>query len=433
MKYGTIVDYIEQNNDTMDRIIEKKQWPLKRILLVVFIVLSALFVLYFLIFHSQTSKVSIDKNAVQITKVKNTGFQEYIPMDGVVLPKTTIFLNAVMGGTVKKIYVEDGELLQQNDTIVKLDNATMELSFMEQETRIFEAINNLENTQINLEKNTLLRQQEIINIRYRIDQATKNFSRMKHLFDDSLISVVEFEDAERDYKMNVEQLKISLELKRIDSISTVKRTAQNAATMERLTGNLTLLRESFDNLYLKAPSSGVLSSFDLQPGQTMSQGAHIGQIDVPDDGFKIRAAINERYLSQITTGLEATMEYEKTIYTAVVKKIYSDVVDGEFQMDLFFSNGYPEHIKRGQTLRMRLNFSSADDALIIKRGNFYNETGGKWIYVVDESGEYAIKRDIRIGRQNIREYEIMDGLEEGESVIVSGYKDLNEKDKVILK
>jgi HlyD family secretion protein len=165
----------------------------------------------------------------------------------------------------------------------------------------------------------------------------------------------------------------------------------------------------------------------------MSQGEHIGQIDVPGDGFKIRAAINERYLSQITTGLQATMTYEDIAYTAEVRKIYSDVVNGEFQVDLYFIDESPDHIKRGQTLRMRLNFSSADEALTIRRGNFYQETAGKWIYVVDESGDYAIKREIRIGRQNIREYEILEGLEEGEQVIISGYKNLNEKDKVILK
>ncbi|PLW99057.1 MAG: hypothetical protein C0593_04150 [Marinilabiliales bacterium] len=417
----------------MDRIIEKKQWPIKRVLLFIFLVLAVMVVLYLLIFQSKTSKISIDKNAVQITEVKRTGFQEYIPVDGVVLPRTTIFLNAVMGGTVKKIFVEDGEMLSMGDTIVKLDNASMELSFMEQETRIFEAINNLENTQINLEKNTLLRQQEIINIKYRIDQTTKNFNRMKYLYQDSLISQVEYEDAERDYRMNLEQLKISLELKRVDSLSTFKRTAQNNATMGRLKGNLELLRQSYDNLYIKAPAGGILSSFNLQSGQTMSQGEHIGQIDVPSDGFMVRADIDERYLSRITVGLEATFEYENQQYIMEVRKIYSDVTNRTFQVDLYFRNQAPEYLKRGQTLRMRINFSGADDALIIKRGNFYQETGGQWIYVLDQSGDFAVKRNIRLGRQNIREYEILDGLEMGEKVIISGYQNLFDRDKIIFK
>ena len=427
-----IVDKQVQNSYIMDRIIEKKRWNRKRILLIISLVVPLIVVLYFMLIHSKTSRITIDKNSVQITEVKSTGFQEYIPVDGIVLPRTTIYLNAVMGGTVKHIYVEDGEMLDINDTIVKLDNASMELSFMEQETRIFEAINNLENTQINLEKNTLLRQQEIINIKYRIDQATKNFNRMKHLFQDSLISEVEYEDAERDYMMNVEQLKISLELKRIDSLSTVKRTAQNSATMGRLKGNLELLRQSYDNLFIKAPAGGILSSFNLQPGQTMSQGEHIGQIDVPSDGFMVRADIDERYLSRITIGLEATFSYEDLQYVVEVRKIYSDVNNGTFQVDLHFHDDYPEFLKRGQTIRMRLNFSGADDATIIKRGNFYQETGGQWIYVLDESGEFAVKRNIRLGRQNIREYEVLEGLEEGEKVIISGYKNLYERDKIIL-
>ena len=201
--------------------------------------------------------------------------------------------------------------------------------------------------------------------------------------------------------------------------------------MARLKSNLVLLRENYDNLFIKAPANGVLSSFDLQPGLTMAQGEHIGQIDMPDDGFKVRADIDERYLSRITIGQEATLEYENTVFIAEVRKIFSDVNNGTFQVDLYFTNGFPDFIKRGQTLRMRLNFSSADNALVVKRGNFYQETAGKWIYVVDDSGEFAVKREIRLGRQNIRDYEILDGLSEGEKVIISGYKKFNERDKII--
>ncbi len=417
----------------MDKIIEKKKWTPKKILSLSAGGIFVLFVLYLLFFRDKSSRLYVPQEQLTLTEVKLDKFQEFIPIDGVVFPKTTIYIDAVQGGIVEKVYVEDGALLQKGDTIIKLNNADMELRFMEQETRIYDAINNLQNSLISLERNGFQRQREIIEVSYQIDQTRKDFERKEELYKDRLISDKEYEDAEREFNYSIKQLEISLKLKRLDSISAVKQTRQINNSIGRMDNNLALLRQNLENLYIKAPAEGKLSSFFAEIGETKRAGEHLGQIDM-DDGFKLRANIDERYTSRVFIGQEAEYDFGGKIYHLEISKIYTDVTNGSFQVDLIFvNNEEPTHIKRGQTLQLRLKFSSATDALIIRKGGFFQETGGNWIYVVDPSGEFAVKRSIRLGRQNTRHYEVMEGLNEGETVIVSSYDTFGAKDKLIFK
>lgn len=417
----------------MDKIIEKKKWTPKKILSLSAGGIFVLFVLYLLFFRDKSSRLYVPQEQLTLTEVKLDKFQEFIPIDGVVFPKTTIYIDAVQGGIVEKVYVEDGALLKKGDTIIKLNNADMELRFMEQETRIYDAINNLQNSLISLERNGFQRQREIIEVSYQIDQTRKDFERKEELYKERLISDKEYEDAEREFKYSIKQLEISLKLKRLDSISAVKQTRQINNSIDRMDNNLALLRQNLENLYIKAPAEGKLSSFFAEIGETKRAGEHLGQIDM-DDGFKLRANIDERYTSRVFIGQEAEYDFGGKIYHLEISKIYTDVTNGSFQVDLIFvNNEEPTHIKRGQTLQLRLKFSSATDALIIRKGGFFQETGGNWIYVVDPSGEFAVKRSIRLGRQNTRHYEVMEGLNEGETVIVSSYDTFGAKDKLIFK
>lgn len=417
----------------MDKIIEKKKWTPKKILSLSAGGIFVLFVLYLLFFRDKSSRLYVPQEQLTLTEVKLDKFQEFIPIDGVVFPKTTIYIDAVQGGIVEKVYVEDGALLKKGDTIIKLNNADMELRFMEQETRIYDAINNLQNSLISLERNGFQRQREIIEVSYQIDQTRKDFERKEELYKDRLISDKEYEDAEREFNYSIKQLEISLKLKRLDSISAVKQTRQINNSIGRMDNNLALLRQNLENLYIKAPAEGKLSSFFAEIGETKRAGEHLGQIDM-DDGFKLRANIDERYTSRVFIGQEAEYDFGGKIYHLEISKIYTDVTNGSFQVDLIFvNNEEPTHIKRGQTLQLRLKFSSATDALIIRKGGFFQETGGNWIYVVDPSGEFAVKRSIRLGRQNTRHYEVMEGLNEGETVIVSSYDTFGAKDKLIFK
>ncbi|HPE42686.1 MAG TPA: HlyD family efflux transporter periplasmic adaptor subunit [Bacteroidales bacterium] len=416
----------------MDRKIEKKKWTISRIALLAGAIIFVGFVLYLVFLRDKSSKIYVDRNQLTIAEVKADKFQEFIPVDGIVLPKTTIYIDAIMGGNVNEIYVEDGALLRKGDPILRLVNTNLELSYMEQETRIYEAINNLQNTKIGLEQTKFVRQKEIASLNEQLEAVEVSFIRQKALFLDSLISNQDFEDAERAYRYGKKQLQISLELQKLDSISTERRYKQIDQSMDRLYNNLELLKASLDNLTVKAPADGQLSSFSIEVGQTANSGEHLGQIDNPDE-YKLRANIDERYISRVSIGQEAEFDFGGKTYLLTIQKIYTDVTAGSFQVDLFFENGYPDHIKRGQTLQLRLKFSSQTDALIVRRGGFFQKTGGNWIYVLDASEEFAVKRPIRINRQNILYYEVLEGLEAGEKVIVSSYDNFGDKDRVVFK
>ncbi len=416
----------------MDRIIEKKKWTTKKILTIAAIAIFGLFLIYLLFIRDNQSRLYVNKEQVSMAMVESDRFQEFIPVDGVVLPKTTIYIDAVLGGNVEEIYVEDGAILEEGDSILKLANANMELGYMDQETRMYDAINNLQNSRIALEQNKFLRQKEIVNLQYQIDAAVTDFERKKDLFGDEVITLKEFEDAKRDYDFTLRQLNISLKLQRLDSISAEEQRRQINASIQRMRNNLELLQKNMEKLLVRAPADGQLSSFDAEIGENRGSGERLGQIDVMD-GYKLRANIDERYVSRVDRGQTAEFDFAGKTYHLHVSKIYTEVAGGSFQVDLVFDGEVPEGIKRGQTLQLRLMMSSPRDALIVKRGGFFNETGGNWIYVVDASESFAVKRDIRIGRQNTRFYEVLEGLEPGEKVIISSYDSFGNKDKIIFR
>lgn len=416
----------------MDRPIQKKKWTSRRIVIIIAGTVFLYLLVHLFFIRDPRSRLYVNPDLLTFYTVKLDKFQEFIPIDGVVYPKSTVFIDAVQGGVVEEVFVEDGAMLSQGDPILKLSNSNMELNFMETETRIVEAINNLQNSKIDLERNKFYRQREIVDLQYQIDQATKDFSRKEELYDELLISTKEFEDAKRDYDFTLKQLNISINLQRLDSTASVEQERQIQQSIRRMYDNMGLLRKNLDLLYIKAPADGKLSSFNVQIGQTKSPGEHLGQIDM-QDGFKLQANIDERYVSRVYTGQEAEFDYSGKTYKLFIHKIYTGVSAGSFQVDLLFNEDYPESIKRGQTIACRLFFSRPAEALVIKRGGFFQKTGGNWIYVVDPSGNYAVKREIRLGSQNTYYYEVLEGLDEGEKVIVSSYDAFGGKDKLIFR
>jgi HlyD family secretion protein len=415
----------------MDRIIEKKKWTTKKIIQIGAITVFAAFILL-LIFRDRSSRLNVDKSQITIATVTEDKFQEFIPVDGIVQPKTTIYIDAILGGTVEKKYLEDGAAVHEGDSILRLSNANMQLSYMDQETRMYDAINNMLNSRIALEQNKYLRQKEITNLQYQIDQVTKEFERSQKLYDDGVYTLKQYEDSKRDYDYSLKQLKISLELQRLDSISAEDQKLQITASMNRMKTNLALLRNNMEKLVVVAPADGVLSSFNVEIGETRNPGERLGQIDILD-GFKLRAAIDERYVSRVVIGQEAEMDFNGKTYDLYVSKIYTGVTGGAFQVDMLFAGEVPENLKRGQTIQLRLKFSTPTDALILKRGGFFQQTGGNWVYVVDPSEDVAVKRNIKLGRQNTRYYEVLEGLETGDKVIISSYETFGGKDKLILR
>ena len=416
----------------MDRIIEKKKWTVKKIIQYAAIAVFVFFILYLFLFLDRSSRLNVEKDQVSIARVTLDKFQEFIPVDGIVQPKTTIYIDAVLGGTVEKKFVEDGAEVKEGDPILQLSNANMQLSYMDQETRMYDAINNLQNSAISLEQNKFLRQKEITNLQYQIDQAKIEYERATKLYDEGVNTPKEFEDAKRDFEFSTKQLSISLDLQRLDSISAEEQKKQIAASVDRMKANLTLLRSNMEKLLVRAPADGELSSFNVEIGETKAEGERLGQIDIMD-GYKMRASIDERFVSRVVQGQEAELDFGGKTYQLYVNKIYTGVTGGAFQVDMLFKNEVPDNIKRGQTIQMRLQFSTPTEALILKRGGFFQQTGGNWVYVVDPSGDFAVKRNIKLGRQNTRYYEVLEGLEAGDDVIISSYENFGNKDKLILK
>lgn len=416
----------------MDRALEKKTWTTGRILTLAGVASFSVLLLWMLFFRDSRTKLFIQKEQVTIAEVVEGKFQEFIPVDGILLPRNTVYIDAVQGGVVDEVYVEDGALLKKGDPILKLSNANMELSYMDQETRMYDAINNLANTLISIEQLKYTRQKEITELYYQIDKLKTDFNRKEVFFQDKLISSKEFEDAERDYKHALNQLNISLKLKRLDSISGVRQSQQISSSMDRMHNNLALLRRNMDNMTIKSPGEGKLSSFSVEIGETKTAGEHLGQIDIPG-GFKVRANVDERYISRIFEGQEAEFDLGGKVFKLAVNKIYTNVTNGSFQVDLIFAGDEPANIKRGQTLQLRITFSGETDALTIRRGGFYQQTGGNWIYVLDKDGSFAQRRNIKIGRQNLYAYEVLEGLAPGEKVIVSSYESFGDKEKLIFK
>lgn len=416
----------------MDRKIEKKRFTTKSIVTYAGVAAFGFFLVYLIFLRDSSSRLYIDPARLTIAEVRQESFQEFIPVDGVVQPIRTIFIDAVQGGRVEAIYVTDGMILKAGDSILRLSNPNMELDYINRETQMYEVINNLQNTRLNMEQRKFALEKQILDINYQIEKTQIDFERKKQFFKDKLISQLEFEDAERDYNYLTDQYDIALRTQRHDSVYTVNQLSQIRASLNRMNMNLSMLRENLDHLCIKAPVSGKLTSFAIEIGETKTSGQTLGHIDVLE-GFKLRARIDERYINRTFIGQEAEFDYAGKNYQLEIRKIYTNVQGGAFEVDLLFTEDVPEGIKRGQTLQLRLKFSGTTMATTIRRGGFYQETGGNWIYVLDPGEEFALKRQIRIGRQNINSYEVLEGLMPGEKVIVSSYDAFGGKDRLVFR
>jgi len=415
----------------MDRIIEKKKWTKKKLILIGCACLFLFFLIYLFFFRDMRSSLNVDKTKLSIAKVEKNKFQEYIYVDGTVQPLRTVFIDAVQGGTVEEIFVEDGAILKKGDVILKLANPSVELDYMNRETQMYDIINNLQNTKLNIEQSKFAKEKEVVDLNYKIDKSKKEFETNSQLYKEKVISTKEYEYIKRDFEMLIKQRDIVLRSQKHDSIYNLIQISQIKSSIERLGKNLILLKENLGNLYIKAPIDGQLSSFNAEIGETKNIGQNLGQIDALE-GFKIKASIDEHYLGKVFVGQEADVDYNNKTFTLKVKKIYTKISSGKFDIDLVFSEAPPIDIKKGQSLQVRLKFSGVSDAIIIPKGGYYQETNGNWIYVLDASGKYAIKRIIRTGRQNSEYYEILEGLSIGEEVITSSYDSFGGKDKIVI-
>jgi len=429
---ATEAGYRNNSKITMDKQIKKKFWNRQRILLTVGGILFASFAAYSLLFADRRSTLNAEKDKMTISQVSNGTFDEFIVVTGVVLPLRIIRLDAIVGGYVKEKVVDGGNMVKQGQVILKLENQNLKLNFLQSETEASRLVNDLQNTRQRLKVEKFTIRKNLSDLDFQTDQAQDLFERNKKLYADKVIPDADYLKAKRDYEKLVKQREIDLESQKYQEENAAMQIKQLEGTLERTQRNVQLWRETLENLVVKAPVSGLLSSIDVEVGSNINQGQNIGQID-DLDGFKMRVDIDEHYNSRIFAGLSGSFEYNGKEYPLEITKIYPEVRSGRFQVDMVFSKGVPEGIKRGQSSPIRLELGKATKAVLLPVGGFFSDTGGNWVYVVDKSGSKAVKRKITLGRKNPEYFEVLEGLEVGDKVITSSYENFGDNEVLDLK
>lgn len=415
----------------MDRKLEKKKWPPKKIAGIAGGTLLGLFIIYQIAFSDSSSRLKVSTERLVVSVVKRGEFQEFIPVIGTVIPIKTIYLDAIEGGSVEHLFLEAGSYVEQGDPILRLANTNLLLDIMYREAELFQQSNNLRNTRLAMEENRLALKAQLIELDYRIKQSRRDYNTQKELADKSLIAQQQFEAAEDEYNYLLATRELTLESHKQDSIFREVQLTQLEESLVRMEANLEVVKQNLDNLTIKAPVSGQLTSLNAEIGESKTRGERLGQIDVLD-GFKLRVDIDEYYISRVSIGQQGTFTFAGKEYMLQVSKVYPEVINGRFEVDMEFTGEEPEGIRRGQSQHIRLELGDPAEALLLARGGFFQKTGGQWVYLLDESGNLAVKQPIRLGRQNTDVFEVLEGLKPGDQVITSSYDTFGDIDKLVL-
>ena len=415
----------------MDKKIEKKTWTLKRITTYGGIGLFVFFVSYQFIFADRRSKLKIEKDKITISEVKRGEFKEYIPQTGIVEPSRQVFLDAIEGGNIKNIKEESGAMLKKGDEILTLTNLNRELSVLQQEASFNESINRARETRVAIMRNDMDQRQLLASIDNQLAILGPQFNRQKQLFDKKLIARQDFERTEADYKYNVERKRIAYELYRNDSVDRIRQLKETSNSEKRMTKSLDGVSQILDNLVIRAPIDGQLSMGHWELGQAVLTGQRLGQVDIVGS-YKVRVPIDELYLPRISQGLHATTDFAGKTYNLVIAYIYPNIVAGRFEVDMNFEGETPQGIRRGQSLRMRIELGQSSEELLLPMGGFYKDTGGNWVFILD-SENHAVRKDIKLGRKMGSEYfEVLEGLKPGDKVITSSYENFGTNEVLVL-
>jgi HlyD family secretion protein len=416
----------------VDRIIQKKRWTPKRIAWLAGGAVLAFVLIYALLSVGGSSTLRVEASKLTVSEVVSGEFQEFIAVSGTIIPIKTFYLDATQGGTVTQVFLEEGSYVNVGDRILQLDNTDLHLDVMYREAQLFEQMNNLRNTRLLMEQNTLMLRGDLLEIDRQIGESKRKYRQCVRLKEKGLISENEFEQAKEEHDYWVNKRELTVETQRQDSTLRAVQIKQLEASISRMQANMEIIKQKLENLVVKAPIAGHLTSLDAEVGQLKVAGARLGQIDVLE-GFKINADIDEYYISRIGSGQAGEVRIAGQTYQVTCSKVYPEVKDGRFRVDLEFSGEEPEGIRRGQTVQIRLALGELSQAVMLARGGFYNDTGGNWAYVLDESGKFATKRKIRLGRYNTQVYEVLEGLEPGEKVITSSYDSFGDFDRLTFK
>ncbi len=413
----------------MDRKVEKKKYTTKRILTGAGIALLLIFITVMIVQQTGTRSLNVDGDRIILSSVSSGVFDDFIPIRARVTPRSTVYLDAIEGGRVEERLVEDGSLVKAGDLIVILSNTALQLDVAQSEALAAEQLNNMRTIELQLEQNRLQHKRNLVDINYQIKRLTRLTERRRELSSKQALSQSELEDTEDELEYYINRRDVTLESQATDARLQETQLKFLQVTTAQLEQNVSIARKNLDSLNVRAPVDGKLSGFDVEIGQSINRGGTLGQIDDPNN-FKLRASIDEFYLGRVDIGQSANFEKDGTDYQLSISKIYPQVNNGQFEIDLVFSTTEPEGIRRGQTIQTKLTLGDSASALLIPNGAFYQDTGGNWIFVVTPDGSEAIKRNIRLGRRNARFIEVIEGLDEGEQVVTSPYSGFKEMDRL---
>lgn len=415
----------------MDKKIAKKTWTLKRIGTYGGIGIFVIFVAWQFVFADRRPTLKVEKDKITISEVKRGEFKEYIPQTGIVEPSRQVFLDAIEGGNIKKISRESGAMLKKGDEILVLTNLNRELQVLQQEASFNESINRARETKVNIMRNDMEQRQMLAAIDNQLDILAPQYKRQKQLFEKRLISKQDFERTEADYKWNVERKRIAYDLYRADSADRVRSLQATSESERRMMKSLEGVSLIMDNMVIRAPIDGQLSMAHWELGQAITQGQRLGQVDIVGQ-YKVRVPIDELYLPRISTGLAATTDFAGKTYNLKITYVYPNITNGRFEVDMDFDGETPSGIRRGQSLRMRIELGQSSEELLLPMGGFYKDTGGNWVFILENDNK-AVRRDIKLGRKMGSEYfEVLDGLKPGDRVITSSYENFGTNEVLVL-
>ena len=416
----------------MDIQLEKKKGIRKKHLPYIAGGAALLVLVLWIIFGNHASTLRVDARSLSIGEVRRDQFNDFVRVDGQVQPITVVQLSPEEGGIVQELVVEEGAQVRRGDVIVRLSNSNLELQILNAEAELAEKQNLLRNTQVTMEQDRLRNKTEQLQLDLESTRRLRNYRQQEKLYDEKLIAREDYVQAKEDYELARRKHALINERLRQDSLYRSIQMDQMEDNLTNMRRNVLLIRERKDKLEVRSQIDGELGLLDVVLGQNVQPGQKIGQINDLSD-YKVEALIDEHYIDRVRTGLSATFDRQGAHFALTVRKVYPEVRDGKFRTDFVFTGERPDNIRSGQTYYINLELGQPTECVIIPKGTFFQSTGGNWIFVVDRDGKRAYRRKIKIGRQNPQYYEVTEGLEPGERVIVSGYESYKNSEVLVIQ
>lgn len=416
----------------MDILLEKKKGIRKKHLPYIAGGAAVVLLLSWIVFGNHAATLRVDARSLSIGDVKRDQFNDFVRVDGQVQPITIVQLSPEEGGIVQELVVEEGARVHRGDVIVRLSNANLELQILNAEAELAEKQNLLRNTQVTMEQDRLRNKTEELQLDLATTRSLRNYRQQEKLYNEKLTAREDYVQAKEDYELARRKHMLINERLRQDSLYRSIQMDQMEDNLMNMRRNVLLIRERKNKLEVRSQIDGELGLLDVVLGQNVQPGQKIGQINDLSD-YKVQALIDEHYIDRVRAGLPATFDRQGTHFALTVRKVYPEVRDGKFRTDFVFTGERPDNIRSGQTYYINLELGQPTEAVVIPKGTFFQNTGGNWIFVLDRDGKKAYRRHIKIGRQNPQYYEVTEGLEPGEKVIVSGYESYKDSEVLILE